>query len=331
MYISITVMKFLTLKTHNPYINLAIEEYLFYNSNDDVFMLWQNEPTVVIGKNQNAYAEINMDFIQKNNVHIARRITGGGAVYHDLGNVNYTFISSKNEARTLDFAYFTEPIVEALRGLGIDARLSGRNDLLVGERKFSGNAQHANEDRILHHGTLLFDSDLDALSAALRVDSEKIKSKAIKSTRSRVLNLKELMGHISVDTFTELISKKVIDRFSPEIITVPSNEKIQSLYERNRSREWIFPEEGLRSRYSLYIKKRYDFGIVETYLNMQGEKITDIKIRGDFFGIGDISELEGLLCGKNTAELEKILSNTDCQKYIYGMTGETLLEHILSK
>ena len=128
-------MKFLILKTTDPYLNLAIEEYLFEYTSDDIFMLWQNEPTVVIGKNQNVFAEINMNYLRENNIHIARRITGGGAVYHDLGNINYTFISSKRKTNKIDFAYYTTPIINSLKKLGIDAKLSGRNDLLANDKK----------------------------------------------------------------------------------------------------------------------------------------------------------------------------------------------------
>ena len=187
MCIYIYAMKFLTLKTTNPNINLATEEYLFTHCEDDIFMLWQNEPTVVIGKNQNAFAELNMDYIKNNNIHVVRRITGGGAVYHDLGNVNYTFISGKKGSVGIDFEYFTKPIIHALPSLGISAELSGRNDILIDGKKISGNAQHTSGNRVLHHGTLLFDSDLSVLSDALKVDEEKIKAKAIieKSTKNK--------------------------------------------------------------------------------------------------------------------------------------------------
>ena len=229
-------MKFLILKTTNPYVNLATEEYLFNNSDDDVFMLWQNEPSIIIGKNQNAFAEINMDFARENNLNIVRRITGGGAVYHDLGNLNYTFISTKNENNGIDFEHFTLPIIESLKNLGICAKLSGRNDLIVDDKKFSGNAQHTVGNRVLHHGTLLFDTNLDMLSSALNVDEEKLKAKAIKSTRSRVVNLKSIINRdIDVNEFIKIISDFVISKFSPEIISAPNSVEIDSLVKRNVS------------------------------------------------------------------------------------------------
>ena len=152
-------MKFLSLLTKNPYYNLAVEEYLFKTSDDSVIMLWQNEPTVVIGKNQNAFAELNLDYVREKGINIARRITGGGAVYHDEGNVNFSFIAKNSETNELDFKSYTEPIIEALSKIGVKAMLSGRNDILVEDRKISGNAQYNADGRVLHHGTLLFSAD----------------------------------------------------------------------------------------------------------------------------------------------------------------------------
>ena len=262
-------MKFLILKTQNPYVNLAIEEYLFSHTTDDIFMLWQNEPSVIIGKNQNAYAEINMDFVKEKNIHIVRRITGGGAVYHDLGNVNYTFISSREKNEGINFEYFTAPIVEALKSLEITAKLSGRNDLIVEDRKFSGNAQHAVGNRVLHHGTILFNSDLEVLSSALNVDEEKLKARSIKSARSRVVNLKTIINEpIDVNTFIERISDFVKKKFNPEFIAAPENEEVERLKSRNESAAWIFPDRAYLSEYKIIKKKKYDFGLLEVNLNI---------------------------------------------------------------
>ncbi|MBE6530782.1 MAG: lipoate--protein ligase [Ruminococcaceae bacterium] len=322
-------MKFLVLKTKDPYLNLAVEEYLFLGSEDDIFMLWQNEPTVVIGKNQNAYAEINMDFIEKNRIHIARRITGGGAVYHDLGNLNYTFISSNKAKEGIDFEYFTRPIIEALASIGVVAELSGRNDLMAEGKKISGNAQHTANGRTLHHGTLLFDSDLDVLSSALKVDEEKIRAKGIKSTRSRVTNINAILGgKYTMEEFIELLSAHVISKYSPDIIDAPEAAEIDGLYRRNSSREWIFPERELLSRYSLLKKKRYPFGIVEIYLDMSNDIIKDIKIRGDFFGVSPTEELEAMLVGIRLKEAEKKIEDIDIGEYIFGITNDIFLEQL---
>ena len=323
-------MKFLVLKTTDPYLNLAIEEYLFLHADDDVFMLWQNSPTVVIGKNQNAFAEINMDFMKQNQVHIARRITGGGAVYHDLGNVNYTFIAP-SAGRSLDFAAFTAPIIEALASLGIKAELTGRNDLLTEGKKFSGNAQYAHDGRVLHHGTLLFDSNLECLSHALKVDEEKIKSKAIKSTRNRVTNLRPLLKQdCDTQQFIELIAKFVIGNYHPTLISPPAGGEIEALYKRNASDEWIFPKRDYLSAYTMQKKKRYPFGIVDILLDMSNDVIRQVKISGDFFGILPVQELEEALQGCNLSQLSDALSPFEVSDYIFGMTREQLITQISS-
>lgn len=322
-------MKLYILKTHDPYYNLAVEEYLFSETEDDIFMLWQNEPCVVIGKNQNAFAEIDIDKAKENNIKIVRRITGGGAVYHDFGNLNYTFISSRNSEKGIDFAYFTEPIIEALATLGVCAELSGRNDLLVDGKKFSGNAQHSSDKRTLHHGTLLYNSDLSVLSSVLSVDEEKIRSKGIKSTRSRVVNLSELIDGYDVDGFIETIAKFVEKKYGVVRSEVAKNEIIEELRSRNASYAWIFPERELVSRYSIRKKKRYDFGIVDIYLDMSNDVIKDIKISGDFFGNKPLSELESRLVGEKRDTILETVSNIELDEYIFGMTAEAFVKQIL--
>ena len=320
-------MKLLILKTTDPYRNLAIEEYLFLHSDDDVFMLWQNEPTVVIGKNQNAYAEIDFDFVRQGGVHVARRITGGGAVYHDLGNVNYSFISTQRGKDGLDFAYFTAPMIEALSVLGVHAELSGRNDLLVDGKKFSGNAQHASGDRVLHHGTLLLDSDLEALTSALHVDEEKLRSRAIRSVRSRVTNLRPYLSeHCDAQGFMAHIADHVVRTYGAQMIDVPACEEIERLYRRNCSEEWIFPERALVARYERIKKKRYPFGTVEIYLDMEKETVRDIRICGDFFGVRPIAELENCLRGASLSALPIQLSGLDVGAYVFGMSADDLIE-----
>ena len=322
-------MKFLILKTTDPYYNLAVEEYLFSYTTDDVFMLWQNEPTIVIGKNQNAYAEINMDYIKNSNIYIARRITGGGAVYHDLGNVNYTFIATKKEKCEIDFKYYTAPIIEALKKFGIEAKLSGRNDIITDDKKFSGSAQHTKGNRVLHHGTLLFDSDLDMLTNVLNVDEEKIRSKAIKSTRSRVINLKDKFScDFTVSDFISFISSYIIKSFSPDIINPPKNDEILMLEKRNRSSDWLFPQNKFLSDYIVSKKKRYSFGIVDIYINMSNDIISEIKIYGDFFGNSDIAELEQILKNTSVSNIKNIIKNITIEDYILGMTNELFIEHI---
>ena len=323
-------MKLLTLTTKNPYHNLAVEEYLF-KSGEDVIILWQNEPTVVIGKNQNAFAELNLDYVKEKGIKIARRITGGGAVYHDLGNVNFSFISSNSDSRGIDFKSYTEPIIEALSKMGVKAELSGRNDILVEEKKISGNAQYSSEGRVLHHGTLLFSADFRVLSEALRVDEEKIRSKSIKSYRSRVANIKEFTDeNYTLEDFIAILQEFFIEKYSPEIIEEPQSAEILHLEARNASSEWLFPERSFVSDYSIIKSKRFPYGSVRIEFFMKNEIVEKLTISGDFFENSDLSPLLSKLSGKTIAEIIEGASELNVEGYIYGMSKEDFLELLSS-
>ena len=170
-------MRIIPTTSLDPHFNLAAEEYLLTQSKEEIFMLWRNDRSVIIGKNQNAYAELNLPFVEEHNVKVVRRMTGGGAVFHDPGNINFTFIVNSAE-KAIDFVPYTAPIIDYLRSLGADATLSGRNDILIDGRKVSGNAQCVLNGRTMHHGTLLFSSDMSELAGALKVDESKIKSES---------------------------------------------------------------------------------------------------------------------------------------------------------
>lgn len=323
-------MKLLRLYTTDPYRNLAVEEYLFRHATEDIFMLWQNDRTVVIGKNQNPYAELDLEAVQEKGIRVSRRITGGGAVYHDMGNVNFTFISAK-EQEGIDFASFCEPIVQALRSLGALAERSGRNDLLIDGKKFSGNAQYAHGGRVLHHGTLLFDSDLSALSAVLRPDEEKLRAKAIRSVSSRVTNLRPYLP--AVDSTEELIRalfEAVGNAYDGEWMLLPEDKEIDELTARNASDEWLFPPRALLSCYSITKKQRYPFGSVDISLEMDGLTVIDIHIGGDFFGREPISALEELLRHTTKHMAEERLATCCVEDYIFGMSKRELIEQIFS-
>ena len=319
-------MKFSVLNSTNPYINLAIEEYLLKYTKEDYFLLWQNEPTVVIGKNQNAFAEVNVDFTREKNIHIARRISGGGAVYHDFGNLNFSFILNKANAK-IDFLKYTSPIVSALKKLGIFTEISGRNDILLEGKKISGNAEAIFENRILHHGTLLFDTDIEILTSALRTNKEKIQSKAIKSISSRITNIKRhLAGDYSISDLISCITEYIMKEYSAQIFTPEISQEILALSERNASERYLFPERNFLSSYTLTLKKRYDFGSVCVLLNMKNDKIVNSKIEGDFFGAKDINELELLLDNAVISDIPSILSKLSVSDYIFGMTNEEFFE-----
>ena len=260
-------MKYLLSDSTNPFYNLAMEEYVFKNSrpHEEVVILWQNEPTIVIGIHQNALEEINLDFVEKNNIHVVRRITGGGAVYHDLGNLNFSFITDyDNNAIALNFKKYTFPIIKALKKLGIQSELSGRNDITIDGKKFSGNAQSIIKGRILHHGTLLFNSDLSILGKALKVKSDKIESKGVKSVKSRVANIIDYMDNtISIEEFKIILLKYLFEHepMTKYVLTEDDKYLINKLMEEKYlTWEWVY---GKAPKFNFKNYRRFDGGGIE--------------------------------------------------------------------
>lgn len=321
-------MKYYRLKSTDPYLNLAIEEYLFKTESDDVLILWQNAPCVVIGKNQNILAEVDTGALVRYKVLPVRRITGGGAVYHDSGNINYTFISSGTGG--IDFATFSRPIIDALGSLGITLSLSGRNDLCLSDgRKVSGNAQCARDGRVLHHGTLLFESDLELLGKILTPDAEKLKTKAVKSARARVANLSELLPNIgSAEELIEKIENFIISTMNPTLAEPPKNDEIEALRARNASSEWLYPASGIGAKCTVTKKKRYPFGSVMLDISFMGEHIDRIKIYGDFFGTEPIETLEALITGHTLTELKDVLTDESVGSSVAGLRARELVDLI---
>ena len=317
----------------NPYFNLAAEEYLLKHFDDDIFTLWRNENAIIVGKHQNTLAEINVEHVEANNVNVVRRLSGGGAVFHDLGNINFTFISNAKEGADIkiDFKFFTMPIIEVLKEMGINAEFSGRNDLLIEGQKFSGNAEHIyhQKKRTLHHGTLLFASEIADLSAALKVNPLKFQDKAVKSFRSRVTNISShLKEPLTVIEFYEkvvdYISKRYEDvkfyTYTPEDIAA-----IEALVEsKYKTWEWNF---GYSPKYAFQKMIKTEGGNIEIYMNVEKGIIENIKFHGDFFNVKDVEELEGLLLGSrhSVAELEERLSKIEVGDYINKTTKEELL------
>lgn len=310
-------------KNTNPYFNLAAEEYVLKNIDDECFMLWRNEPCIVVGKHQNTLAEINLEYVKEHNIPVVRRLSGGGAVFHDLGNINFTFIKKDENENLINFRKYTEPILEVLKLLKIYAKFEGRNDLTIDGKKFSGNAEHVWKNKVLHHGTLLFSSQINDLSAALKVDPAKFADKAVKSVRSRVTNISEhLIEPMNVMEFYELIMNHIITTH-PEIklyeFTDEDNLKINQLVEsKYNTWDWNF---GYSPKYNFIKKSNSVAGNIEITMDVNNGIIQDIKIYGDFFNKTDISELENSI--KNLPHdyntLYNKLSDLNIENYINSM------------
>jgi len=199
----------------DPYFNIAAEEYLIRHSVDEICMVWVNKPAVVCGKHQNVFAEVNHKFTWKNNIPVIRRISGGGTVYHDEGNLNYTLILNGKSQNLVNYEVYTKPVLLALQAIGIEARLHGKSDLVIGERKFSGNSMHVFKNRVIHHGTLLFESNLENLRQALLTDESVYQSKAVKSNRSHVTNISEhLKSDMTFSGFREYFTRFLVKYFN---------------------------------------------------------------------------------------------------------------------
>jgi len=305
----------------DPYFNIASEEYLIDNYKDDVFMLWRNSPAVIIGRNQNAYAEINQEFVTQNNIAVVRRLTGGGAVFHDLGNVNFTYITNHSE-QSLDFDRFTRPVINALNKLGINATLSGRNDIAVDGMKISGNAQCVRNGRLMHHGTLLFSAAINDMSQALRPDPDKIASKGIDSIRARVTNIQSYIPNIDIFNFMSMIE----DEFDGEVnyfsdVEISAIKKLAD--EKYSSWDWNY---GLSKLFSHEKKKRFDFGSVSVRIDVKNGVLSDVKIEGDFFGTAPISELEKRLVMKKYERNAVLPYLDDISRFIAGSCSDEICD-----
>lgn len=208
-------MKFILSPSTNPYFNLAAEEYLLHEYHEDVYFQYINDPSVVVGKHQNAVAEVDLDYLEEHKILLARRISGGGAVYHDHGNLNFSFLTKEQPGNFVRFKKYTEAIIAALRNIGLKVELGSRNELLLGGKKISGTASHVYKTRVLHHGTLLYNANINRLSSCLYVDSGHLKSKAVQSIRSDVTNLSQHMEEVKTsDEFNLFLFHSVSDFYA---------------------------------------------------------------------------------------------------------------------
>lgn len=297
----------------DPWFNLAAEEYMLKHFSDDVFMLWRNANAIIVGKHQNTLAEINFDYVKEKNIKVVRRLSGGGAVFHDLGNLNFTFIRNGQDENLVDFRRFTLPILEVLQKLSVEARFEGRNDLTIEGKKFSGNAEHVYKNRVLHHGTLLFSSHMPDLGMALKINPLKYRDKAVKSVRSRVTNISDHLPHkMDVIQFRDMIMDHIASGHGNVRHYEYTGEDIRAIQElvdkKYSTWEWNF---GYSPKYDLSKSIKSNGGFVELHMNVSQGIIKEIRIYGDFFNKRDISEVETLLRDtphRETDILEKLRS-----------------------
>ena len=274
---------------NDPYLNLAAEEYFLKSTDEEVFMLYINNPSIVAGKHQNILSEINAAWAREHNIILARRLSGGGTVYHDQGNLNFSFITNCPNLEEISYKRFTYPIVQALKSLGVNVEYSGKNDLLLNERKISGNAMHVFKKRVLCHGTLLFNTELKNLSIALKNSPEKYIDKAIKSVPSKVVNISDCLPKaMSMNDFTSIIFKETCKNLkSPTPYKLDESDKseIERLSKEKFSTwDWIFgysPKYIFRNKLTLFdqaveFEINVEKGIIRNY-NLGGND----KINGD--------------------------------------------------
>ncbi|QQY79459.1 lipoate-protein ligase [Keratinibaculum paraultunense] len=328
-------MIYIKNEDNRPQFNLALEQYVFDNLNqfDEIFLLWINEPAIIVGKNQNTIEEINLDYVKENNIHVVRRLSGGGAVYHDLGNLNYTIISKSKGSSSFNFEAFSKPVIEVLDKLGVKAEFTGRNDITIDGKKFCGNAQYMKKGKVLHHGAILFDTDLTVLSKALKVSKDKIESKGVKSVRSRVTNIIDYLDEkITVEDFKQLLLEHMFKKDSKikeYKLTEEDYANINKLMEERYSTwEWNF---GKSPKFNISKSKRFPAGKVETKIYVENGRINELKFYGDFFGGGEISDIEEKFKGikYKEDEIEKVLNTIDVGYYFSGISKDELMQCII--
>lgn len=307
----------------DPRINLAIEEFVLKHlpmDGDSYLLFYINEPSIIIGRNQNTIEEINIDYVKEQDIKVVRRLSGGGAVYHDTGNLNFSFLTKDDGESFHNFRKFTQPVIDTLQSLGVDAELSGRNDIQVGERKISGNAQFSTRGRMFSHGTLLFDSHMEHVASALKVKQIKIESKSTKSVRARVANIVEFMNEpMTIEEFRATLLRHIFgmepDQVPQYKLTEADWAKIKEISEeRYMNWDWNY---GHSPKFNVQNAKKFPGGIIDVRLDVKDGRIENAKIYGDFFGIGEVTDVEAMLTGIRFQEqaVREALAELDMKHY----------------
>ena len=317
-------------------LNIALETYLVENRlvDEPILLFYINDPSIIVGRNQNTIEEVNQAYVEEKGIRVVRRMSGGGAVYHDRGNFSFCFIKD-DDGSFRDFASFTQPVIEALHKMGAKgAELKGRNDLLIDDKKFSGNAMYAKNGRMTAHGTILFDADLDEVTKALKPRKETFESKGIKSVRSRVTNIKPYVS----PEYQKLTTEEFRDLLLLEIFGVKSRDQVKELKlteadwakvreiqaERFGNWDWNY---GQSPAFAIQMSQKFPFGFVDFRFNVEQGVIKEVKVYGDFFGLGDISDVEDALVGVRFEReaVNQVFENLDFNKYFGRVTAEEIL------
>lgn len=320
-------------------LNIALETYLVENRlvDEPILLFYINDPSIIVGRNQNTIEEVNQAYVEEKGIRVVRRMSGGGAVYHDRGNFSFCFIKD-DDGSFRDFASFTQPVIQALHKMGAKgAELKGRNDLLIDDKKFSGNAMYAKNGRMTAHGTILFDADLDEVTKALKPRKEKFESKGIKSVRSRVTNIKPYVS----PEYQKLTTEEFRDLLLLEIFGVKSRDQVKELKlteadwakvreiqaERFGNWDWNY---GQSPAFAIQMSQKFPFGFVDFRFNVEQGVIKEVKVYGDFFGLGDISDVEDALVGVRFEReaVNQVFENLDFNKYFGRVTAEEILSLI---
>lgn len=315
----------------DPAFNLAFEEYVLTHRKEGVYLLlWQNDNTIVIGQNQNAEAEINRSFVEEHNIRVVRRSTGGGAVYHDLGNLNYSFITDVGNAEELAMERFTYPVVKALKALGLSAETSERNDILIDGKKVSGTAQRVARTRILHHGTLLFDTNCAMVAGALNVDPEKFRSKSVKSVRSRIGNIRSyLRTDMDLQPFWMYLKGALTGCSLCE--TTLTSQELDAVWnlktEKYDTWEWTY---GRSPQYNLMNKHYWPGGCLEVRADVDHGIITDLVFYGDFLAVKNMDPITNSLrgCAFRVEDFGHLLDQFDLPAFFGAITKEEILKTV---
>jgi lipoate---protein ligase len=322
-------MLIINSQTYFTPFNIATEEHLIKNFKDDILLFYINDPSIIIGKHQNTLAEIDLKYVTDNNIYVVRRLSGGGAVFHDRGNLNFSFITNTKGKNIIDFRKFTEPILTVLNNIGVKADFYGRNDLVIDGKKFSGNSSHIYKDRICHHGTILYNVDLTALSKSLKPDKDKFIDKAVKSVRSRVANICEYIGNAySIEDFRQMIVNKVRESFdSAEVFNLSDKDiaYIDALVKNKYDTwEWNF---GASPEYNQTKSLKTKAGKIDAYFKVEAGIIKSLCFYGDFFGCSPVENFESLFIGRehNYNIVKQIVESVDVATFFMGFTDEEII------